>query len=60
MGQQLTAYFDKAKSMGGLKAQMRLAMISKMSSSIASSAPDSPDNIKAMEQAMAEIKKEFI
>ena len=59
MAQQLVAYYDKAKQVGGLKAQMRLAMISKLPSSKAANEPDSPENIKIFEQAMTEIRKEF-
>lgn len=59
MGQRLMSYYDQAKNLGGLKAQMRLSMITKLPSSQAVAAQDSPDVIKMFEQALTEIKKEF-
>lgn len=59
MGQQLMNYYEKAKALGGMKAQMRLAMITKVPSSQADSAPDSPDTVATFEQALKEIQKEF-
>ena len=53
MGAQLVVYFDKAKAKGGLQAQIKLAMITKMSSQVAASAPDSPENIKMFEDAIS-------
>ncbi len=58
MGAQLTRFYDEAKKMGGLKAQMRLAMLTKMPSAKAQSQPDSPENVKAFRDALAEISKE--
>lgn len=59
MGAKLVKYYDDAKAMGGLKAQMRLAVLTKMPSQKAESEPDSPDNIGLFEKAMQELKKEF-
>jgi len=59
MGQQLLSYYEKAKALGGMKAQMRMAMITKVPSSQAGSAPDSPDAVATFEQALKEIQKEF-
>jgi len=59
MGAKLVQFFTDAEKLGGLKAKMRLAMITKISSSAAASAPDSPDNIRQFTNAMNEIKKEF-
>jgi len=59
MGQQLAQMYDEAKKLGGLKAQMRLAMISGMSSDKAKSADDSPDNLNKVKGALMEVKKEF-
>ena len=59
MGQQLAGFYDKAKAMGGMKAQMRMAMITKVPSAQAGSMPDSPDKIAVFEQALKEIEKEF-
>lgn len=59
MGQKLKDFFDEAKQIGGIKAQMRLAMITKTSSAKAVGEPDSPDNIAKFQAAIKEIKKEF-
>ncbi len=59
MGQQLAAYYDMAKAMGGMKAQMRMAMITKVPSAQASSMPDAPDKVAVFEQALKELQKEF-
>ncbi len=59
MADKLLQYYADAKKIGGLKAQMRLAIITKIPSSKASSEPDTPDNINAFEAGLREIKKEF-
>lgn len=58
MGAKLIELYEQAKQIGGLKAQMRMAMITKIPSSKAADEPDSPDNIKLFENAIVEIKKE--
>ena len=55
MGVVLASYYDKAKASGGLTAQVKLAMLTKMSAEQAKSAPDSPENQKLFEQAMAQL-----
>ncbi len=57
MGKKLLSYYSEAKRMGGLKAQMRLAVITRIPGTKAAAAPDSPQNIAKFEQAMIEIKK---
>lgn len=59
MGAKLLKYYDDAKELGGLKAQMRLAILTKMSSQKAEINDDSPENVNIFEKAMQEIKKEF-
>lgn len=59
MGAKLLEFYETAKSLGGLKAQMRLAMITKLASPVAKLEPDSSENIKKFEDAIVEIKKEF-
>jgi len=59
MAQKLKEYFEKAASVGGMKAQMRLSLITKMSVVKAGEEPDSDANIQLFENAMAEIAKEF-
>lgn len=55
MGAQLLAIYDQAKEKGGLQAQIKLAMITKMSSKAAAEDPDSPENIKIFQDALAQI-----
>lgn len=59
MGAKLSAFYDKAKAMGGLKAQMRMAILTRISSTKAKEADDSPENIKKFEEALKELEKEF-
>lgn len=55
MGAKLESYFEKAKTQGGLSAQMKLAMLTKMSPSKAKDAPDNEANIAIFEKAMEKI-----
>lgn len=59
MGAQLLTFYDKAKTTGGLKAQMRLAMLSGIPGSKAENAPDSPENLSKMQEAMKKVQAEF-
>jgi Cu/Ag efflux protein CusF len=55
MGNILISYFEKAKAAGGIAAQVKLAMLTQMSSAAATSAPDSPENIKKFDEAIKKI-----
>ncbi|MBN2718894.1 MAG: hypothetical protein JXX14_23815 [Deltaproteobacteria bacterium] len=55
MGAKLEEYFTKAKAEGGLNAQMKLAMLTKMSPAKAKDAPDNEANVKIFEEAMKKI-----
>ncbi|MFQ6028823.1 MAG: hypothetical protein ACE5Q6_15170, partial [Dehalococcoidia bacterium] len=57
MGTKLAAYFDQAGQLGGLEAKVKLAMMTKLSRGVANDAPDSSENIKMFEEAMAGISK---
>ncbi|HSV98987.1 MAG TPA: hypothetical protein VLI39_02370 [Sedimentisphaerales bacterium] len=59
MGQQLLGYYEKAKALGGMKTQMRMAMITKVPSTQAAAAADAPQTVALFEQAMKELQKEF-
>ncbi len=59
MGQILKKEYDAAYKLGGLKAQMRLAVITKMPISKAKKAEDSAENLKFFTNAMQKIKQEF-
>lgn len=59
MAAKLEAFYKESESLGGLKAKMRLAILTGVPSAQAGSVPDSPENLKKFEAGMAEIKKEF-
>jgi hypothetical protein len=59
MGQKLQSYYDYANQIGGLKAQMRLAVLTLISGPKAASVPDTPEAIATFEKAMQELRKEF-
>ncbi len=59
MGEKLMQYFEQANVMGGMKAKMRLAVLTMMPSQKSQAEPDSPANIATFEKAMEELKKEF-
>jgi len=59
MAQKLAQFYAEAAKMGGLKAKMRLAVLTNVPSSKSSSVPDSPENLKKFQAAMMELKKEF-
>jgi hypothetical protein len=55
MGMILASYFDKARAAGGIAAQVKLAMLTKMARAAAVEAPDSPQNIKTFDEAIKQI-----
>jgi len=57
MAKLLTGYFTRAKELGGIQGVVKLAMITKISSNSAEALPDSPENLKTMEQGFNEVKK---
>lgn len=59
MGVKLMHFFDEAKQLGGLKAQMRLAVLTNTPSPKAQTCSDSPDLIEKFTKALDEIRKEF-
>ena len=59
MAEKLEKFYADAKVLGGLKAQMRMAMITKIPGDKAKSVPDTPENIQIFEHALIEIRKEF-
>lgn len=58
MGKQLIDFYEQANKIGGLKAKMRLAMLTNVPSTKAGTEMDSPDNIAKFEKAIAQIKQE--
>lgn len=57
MGQKLLRFYEDAKRLGGLTAQIRLAVITKIPGTKAESTADTPENIALFERAIEEIKK---
>jgi len=55
MGAKLVAYFQQAKQKGGMSAQVKLAMLTQLSQKTAQAVPDSPENIRKFQQAMAKL-----
>ena len=51
MGAKLTQFYEEAKKIGGIKAQMRMAILTKMPSTQASISPDSQENINISDLA---------
>jgi hypothetical protein len=59
MGQKLKKYYEKAEAIGGMKARIRLALLTRLSSISASVESDSEENIEKFDQAMKIVQKEF-
>ena len=55
MGVQLQSYFDKALEQHGVRAQMKLVMLTKMTRKDATAADDTPENVKVFAEAFAKI-----
>lgn len=59
MGVKLVELYEKANKMGGLKAKMRLAILTKVPSTSAPTVPDTPETLASFERAIKELEKEF-
>ncbi|MGE5329933.1 MAG: hypothetical protein ACM3KR_10560 [Deltaproteobacteria bacterium] len=59
MGQKLLDMYDEAKKIGGLNAQIKLAILTSAPSTKASQLPDSPENIEKFIKAMEVVRREF-
>lgn len=59
MGTKLVSFFEDAQKLGGVKAKVKFAMLTKLSQQAATDAPDAPETIAAFQAAMDTIKKEF-
>lgn len=55
MGVQLESYFERALEKNGVRAQMRLVMLTKMTRKDATAADDTPENVKMFAEAIAKI-----
>jgi len=58
MGAQLMEVFSQAAKEFGTPGRMKLAMLTKMSSGVAQTAPDSPQNLKIFQEAMDKLRKD--
>ncbi|MCB2230201.1 hypothetical protein KQH82_05760 [bacterium] len=59
MGVRLQQLYEEAARIGGVKAQMRLTMLTGLTSHRAEEAKDSPEAIRKLESALVRIKKEM-
>ena len=59
MGIKLIEYYDRAKRIGGLDAIIKLGSITQIPSAKAYEAPDTSENIRSFETAMAQIASQF-
>jgi hypothetical protein len=59
MAERLNQFYDEAQKLGGLKAKIRLAVITRTPSSKATELEDTTELVRAFRDAMEEIKKEF-
>lgn len=59
MGILLQQLYDEAEKIGGIKAQMRLAMLTGLPRRRALTDDDSPESIKLLQNALVRIKKEM-
>lgn len=59
MAERLKQFYDEAQELGGLKAKIRLAVITKTPSSKATEYGDTVELINIFKNALEEIKKEF-
>jgi hypothetical protein len=55
MGQQLLDYYKQAEQKAGIQGKVKLAMLTKISSQDAASAPDSPENIQTFKDALSKL-----
>jgi hypothetical protein len=58
MGVQLAKFYEEAKTVGGMKAQMRLAVLTATPSSRAESISDSTEMVSRFQKALDQIKRE--
>lgn len=58
MGKIMIEYYENAKSIGGMKAVMRMTLLTKISTVKAASEPDTDENIEKFKKAIEEIKKD--
>lgn len=55
----MLVYYEQIKEMGGLPAQIRFAVMTRISSKKATDMPDSPENITIFENAFKQLRTEL-
>jgi hypothetical protein len=60
MGKALLGMYEEAKKIGGLSAQIKLAVDTKMPSKKAAEEPDSPENLSIFKESLDKLRKEFL
>lgn len=56
MGAQLVGFYEKVAKEFGFEGRMKLALLTTISSTKAEAEPDSPENIKKFEEAVAQLR----
>jgi hypothetical protein len=59
MGKKLEEFYKLAKEIGGIRAQIRLAVLTLISIPRSRDAPDSDENIYKFHRALRQIREEF-
>ncbi|MEW6534347.1 MAG: hypothetical protein AB1454_01860 [Candidatus Auribacterota bacterium] len=59
MGQQLYYYYDQARKMGGLRAQIKLSSLMRLSAATAAHMGDSPEQLQRCRSAFSRLQQEF-
>ncbi len=59
MGDLLVEYFRKAEALGGVAAKLRLAVLTRLTSTQAVAEPDSPAQLEKLASAFAEVEREL-
>ena len=59
MADKLMQFYEEAGKLGGLKAKMRLSILTSVSSTKAAEMGDDAEIVKKFEQALDEIRKEY-
>ena len=59
MAEKLVEFYEEAGKLGGLKAKMRLSILTLIPSNKAAETADTPETVKKFEAALAEIRKEY-
>ena len=57
MAAKLTNYYAMASNEFGIAGRMKLAMLTKVPSEKAASEPDTPENIRIFEDALAQLRR---